>query len=128
MSDLTGSLIVWLRTQITDGTEFAGRVPRDLPAKFVLVRRIGGPWEWPVTDVPTVGVECWAATESAAYLLAQQVRARIHSLQGGSVNGIPVYRVDEFAGPAWLPDPNHENHPRFVTTYSVRHRDHLPVS
>jgi hypothetical protein len=127
VSDFTGSLIVWLRPLIAP-VAVGGAVPRDLPDKFVLVRRLGGPFDWPVTDVATVGVDCWAMTESAAYTLAHQVRARVHSLQGGMVNGIAVYRVDEFAGPAWLPDPNHENRARFVTTYSVRHREHLAVS
>jgi hypothetical protein len=127
MSDLTGSLIVWLRPLVTP-VAVGGSVPRELPDKFVLVRRLGGPWDWPVTDVATIGVECWAMTEVAAYELAQKVRARVHSLQGGTVNGIAVYRVDEFAGPAWLPDPNHENRARFVVTYSIRHREQLPVS
>jgi hypothetical protein len=127
MSDLTGSLVVWLRTQVTP-VAVAGSVPRTLPDKFVLVRRLGGPWDWPVTDVATIGTECWAMTETAASELAQEVRAHVHSLQGGTLNGIAVYRVDEFAGPAWLPDSNHENRPRFVTTFSVRHREHLTVA
>lgn len=126
MADLAGSLIVWLRPLIAP-TAIAGRVPRDLPDEFVLLRRIGGPWDWPVTDVPTIGVECWGPTETAAYDLCHDVRARIHGLQGGTVNSIAIYRVEEFAGPALLPDPNHENKPRFVATYSIRHRENLAV-
>jgi hypothetical protein len=127
VTDLAGSLIVWLRTQpAMAGVTIVGRVPRTYPDKLVVIKRGGGIWDWPVVDTPTIEVEVWALTETAAYELAGDVRALIHSLQGGAINNVAVYRVDEFSGPAWLPDPNTDK-PRFVTTYSIRHREHLPV-
>jgi hypothetical protein len=125
MTDLAGSLIVWLRPQLT-GVTIVGRVPRIYPDRLVVIKRGGGVFDWPVTDTPMVEVEVWDLTETAAYQLAASVRARIHSLQGGALNGVAIYRVDEFGGPAWLPDPNTDK-PRWVFTLSIRHRENLAV-
>jgi hypothetical protein len=127
MTDLAASLIVWLRPRVTDAT-VGGRVPRDRPTRFVLVRRIGGPWRRPMIDTPSIGVEAWAATQAQAHDLAQQVRSLVWSLQGGILNGVAIYRVEEFAGPAWLPDPTSGGDPRYVLTMSVWHREQLGVA
>jgi hypothetical protein len=127
MSDLTGSLIIWLRPQLAPVPVHAA-VPRDLPASFVTLRRIGGPFDPPVIDRPTIELAAWGATQAQAEDLAYEARALVWSLdRGGIINGIAVYRVEEFTGPAWLPDPNHDNRPRYVQTFSIRHREHLAV-
>jgi hypothetical protein len=128
MSDLVGSLIVWLRTRPTlAGVTVAGRPPRDMPDKLVVVSRIGGPFDHPVMDVPTVRVQAWAATEALAHDLCQSARSLIWSLRGTRLNNVTVYNVEEFAGPAWLPDPDTDR-PRFEATFSIRHREHLTVA
>lgn len=127
MADLTGSLIVWLRAALTPEV-VVSQVPRIRPGSFVVVRRIGGPFDPPVMDLPTVSVEAYGATQSEAYDLLQRARARIWSLRGQTINGIAVYRVEEFAGPAWLPDPETEGTARYVATFSIRHREHLAVT
>jgi hypothetical protein len=127
MIDLPGALIVWLRPRLT-GVDIAGRVPRILPVKFLLVRRIGGVWDWPAVDQPTIETQAWAATDTLAYKVAQDTQALIHSLQGSTLGGAAVYLVEEFAGPQNFPDPERENHPRFVATYSIRHRENLAIA
>jgi hypothetical protein len=87
-------------------------------AGFVLLRRLGGPRRDIVTDQPQLGVECWADTEHRAQTLAQLVRALLFALRGGTLGGHPVYRVQEFAGPAALPDPD-TSKPRYVFTHLV---------
>lgn len=124
MNDFAGSLIVWMRPLIPEAT-IAGTVPRVLPAKFIRIVRIGGPRQFPVMDTPTLSIEAWDATETAAHDLVQKARRLLWSLQGGIVNGIAVYRIEEFAGPGYLPDPDHEGRPRFVFTASVYHREEM---
>jgi len=93
-------------------------VPNPRPNRFVLVPRLGGQRRNTVVDDATIGVECWAATNGQAQALAQLVRALIHAAQGTTLAGVQIYRVQEFAGPARLPDP--ESHQaRYVLTVSV---------
>lgn len=126
MTDLAASLIIWLRTQVT-GATVAASVPRELPDKLLLVRRLGGTFDHPVIDQPTIGIEAWGRTQAQAHDLCQDARARIWSLRGGILNNVAIYRVEEFAGPAWLPDPDHDGRPRYVATFSIGHREHLAV-
>lgn len=85
---------------------------------FLLVRRVGGPSRDVVVDDATLTIEAWAPTRDAAHDLLQEARAHLHALEGTQVDGEMVYRVDEFAGPAWLPDPD-SSHPRWTLTASV---------
>jgi hypothetical protein len=125
VNDFAGSLIVWLRPQLAPDAQIAGKVLSPMPAQFVRVARIGGPYQPPMIDTPTVMVEAWAGTEAAAHALIQKVRRLTWSLRGGMLNGMAVYRMEEFAGPAWLPDPDHEGRPRFTFTLSVAHREEM---
>lgn len=129
MQDFTGALIVWLRPFLAPAPVLAA-VPRERPLSFVVVRRIGGPYEPPAVDHPTITVDAWAGTQAAAWELCQQARGRIFTLMrpGSIIAGISVYRIEEFAGPAWLPDPDTDGTPRYTTTLSIRHREHLNVT
>lgn len=126
MIDFAASLIVWLRPQLTDAGVGA-KHPGPHPGRHVLVRRLGGTWQPPVIDNVTVGLEAWAPTAAQAHDLIQEARALVHSLEGGLLNGTAIYRVEEFAGPAWFPDPDSEE-PRYTITLNIRHREHLEVS
>lgn len=130
MFDIAGSLIVWLRPLLT-GVTVVATIPRvaatEFPDKLLLVEAIGGTFDWPVVDQPTLNVEAWAKTQDQAHDLAQTARARIWSLRGGVLNGTAIYRVEEFARPAWRPDVE-TGRPRYVTTFSIRHREELAVS
>lgn len=124
MIDFAGSLIVWLRPLIPEAS-IAGRVPIAMPTKFILVRRIGGGRLFPARDQPTIQIDAWAETETAAHDLCQKARRLLWSLQGGTLNGVAVYRIEEFAGPGHLPDPDREGQERFRFTASVHHREEM---
>ena len=97
------------------GTE----VPYPREERFVRLQRVGGTRRNLVVDQPSIAVEAWAVDEDDAFVLAQLVRAAIHATVGMSLPpaGV-VYRVDEFAGPASLPDPD-SNQARVTFTVSV---------
>ncbi|MGH8878160.1 MAG: hypothetical protein ACRD0P_12585 [Stackebrandtia sp.] len=80
-------------------------IPHPRPDKFVTLTRLGGVKPSIITDAAQIGVECWAATGKQAHGLAQQARGLLHALPGAILDGHTVYRIDEWAGPANLPDP-----------------------
>lgn len=109
-------------------TTMGARVPSPRPVRFVLVRRLGGTFEWPVLDHPMIGIEAWEGSDAKAHDLCQQARAVIWSLRGQRfADGTPVYRVQEFAGPSSLPDPESDQ-PRYVATFELSIRHHMEVA
>lgn len=98
------------------------KIPNPRPALFVTVRRTGGPrTPYVVTEVAQVTVEAWGDNEKASSDLAEQVRAIVHAMAGGEHSGIPFYRVEEFSGPANLPDPE-STQARYTQTLSMHVR------
>ena len=93
-------------------------VPPDRPDSFVVVRRLGGPKRNIVTDSATVAVDAYALLGSQASTLIQEARAHIHALKGQTIGGMTVYRTQEFAGPANLPDPLTDQ-PRYTLNVSI---------
>ena len=73
--DFVGALIVWLRPQLAVDEKIGAKVPDGPRGKFVLVRRVGGPFEWPVKDQPMVTVEAWAPTHAQAHDLCRKVQS-----------------------------------------------------
>lgn len=97
-------------------------VPDPRPDEFVTVVRGGGVRQTVVSDNPTLLFECWGPTPEAAMDVAQLIRAYVNALPYERVvDGVPVYRVNEVAGPADLPDPV-SNQPRVVFTTQVHLR------
>ncbi len=80
-------------------------VPRARPAEFFVVHRTGGPRKNLVTDSAQVTIDSWAETGSKALALAQLIRGIVGALGGQTISGLLIHRVQEFAGPGWLPDP-----------------------
>ena len=98
------------------------RIPTPRPARFYRVIRTGGvAGRNNITDQAQITVESWGTDEDDAIDLAQQARARMHQARATVVDGTPIYRVDELAGPAWQPDPDSDQ-PRFVQTFVVAAR------
>jgi len=116
--DVEDALIDWLNGRLTPPV--SDRVPKVttemLP--FVVVERLGGPKASVVTERPIVTVEAWASGWRAAHALSQLARQAVHQIAGENVNGLAFYKVDEFSGPARLPDPVSAK-PRFVFTVSL---------
>lgn len=102
------------------------RTPNPRPAVFGKVLGVGGTRRDPVTDVPTLAVEAWADSRSRAAALAQELRACLYSLVGATVPGFTVQGVEEFAGPADLPDALSDQN-RFTATYAVTIRAETSV-
>lgn len=116
--DAEALLIGALADALTVDTYAIAPVDRNIGDEFVVVVRVGGPNRDEVVDDATLVFEAWSAGRTSAMALAQQVRARVHALVGSMIDGVPVYRVRESAGPAWQPDPD-TRHPRVVFSAQV---------
>lgn len=122
--DVTAAMTTLLRSRLAalgSSVPVGTRVPNPRPAAFVLVRRVGGATRNLVVDEATLVVEAWAANESASHDLAQLARAVVHSALGTTTTAGTIYRTDEFAGPASLPDPDSDQ-ARHTFTVSVAAR------
>lgn len=97
------------------------KVPNPRPSKFVRVARVGGIAPFLVADDATLVVEAWETDAADAMTLAQLCRGLVRALAGTAVDGVPVYRVAELAGPANLPDPASDQ-ARATFTITVRLR------
>jgi hypothetical protein len=87
-----------------------------------VVRRTGGPAsEWVVTEWAQVTLEAWGSSQKQASDLAATVRAIVRAMPGQTLSGIAVYKIDEFSGPANLPDPE-SNQARYTWTVSMHVR------
>jgi hypothetical protein len=118
--DAEAMLATYLNAQLTEPVRL--RVPKPRPASFVIVQRLGGTQEPSfVTEAATLTLEAWGRNDAEAHDLAQMARYWAHNLSGTRVGGVQVYRVQEFAGPARLPDPESDQS-RYVLTLSISWR------
>lgn len=122
--DVVEALIGFLGTELTARGYVApvtALIPRTRPNSFVRVHRTGG-FHNSDPNIPNeraqITVECWAATHAGSHDLAQITRGLIYSSPGVVDN---VQRIEEVAGPGYLPDPL-SDHPRFTFTVLVTWR------
>lgn len=71
----------------------------------VAIYRVGGPDRDLVTGLPLVKFDVYAALESRASAIARRLVGLIQSLEGSSLVGTIIYRVDTFQGPTNDPRP-----------------------
>src|SRR5262245_41866590 len=119
--DVEALLVTYLQAELLARSDTATvhvSVPNPRPDRFVLVPRLGGARRNIVNDAATIGIACWAATPAQAGGLAQLVRGLVNALPGKVVSSVPFYQVQEFAGPANLPDPQSDQS-RYVFTVSI---------
>jgi len=102
--DAAALVINHLRT-VAPTITFAHDVPNPRPDVFVRVWRTGGPKSTKVTDAAQLSIESWAPDVDVAIANASTVRGYLNDLPGRTLAGVPIYRVDELAGPGELPDP-----------------------
>lgn len=123
--DAAATVIGALNTQLPafgfTAVPVRSRVPAQRPARFVRVFRTGGPRANIVTDGAQLTVEAWSTSDVEAHDLAQAARAIVGGLEGTVTGGVTVCTVDEFSGPAFLPDPTSDQS-RFTWTTSVNVR------
>jgi hypothetical protein len=74
------------------------RVPRERPAEWLQVRRVGGADDV-VRDRPRVDLIAWGARDDTALDLCMTARSAVHALEGTTLLGPACYRVEEFLGP-----------------------------
>lgn len=126
-------LIDWLRPILTahpdpvlSGIVLGVTVPASRSASgppLLVVRRSGGPAQWPVLDLPRLDFMCWHTTEFKATAVANIVRALVmYDLRGQVVDGHNFYRVVEFQGPLPFPDPAGSPTPIVMFTAELRIR------
>lgn len=111
--------VTWLDSHLD--VPVATLVPDPRPELWLRIQRVGGVLHTRVSDAATLTVEAWGDEYELASDLAQVARAYIHAMVGETVDGVPVYRVEELAGPASLPDPVSAQ-PRFTFTVTVHMR------
>lgn len=119
--DVTDLVVTEIRSRLVERGEAAQvgtRVPNPRPAKFVLVRRVGGPRLNLVADNATLTIEAWGSDEAEAQDLLQLARTFIYAMRGTVHSGVAIYRIGEFAGPVNLPDPLSDQ-PRYTATMTV---------
>lgn len=117
--DIEAALVAYLDTKTT--ATVAASIPHDRTEPLVVAQRIGGIKRDLVTDAATIRVHCWHTLPSDALELAQLMRAHIHALRGEFVSGLHVQRIQDYAGPSLLPDPE-SSVPRYSFTVSVEYR------
>lgn len=114
--DIEEALRVYLNGEL-DVSAYVS-IPPERPDSFVSIVRNGGTKRDLITDSATVSFDAWGQVPSEAHDLAQEVRAAVHALPGQTIGQMTVYRVQEFGGPANLPDPV-SNQPRYTLTLSI---------
>ena len=114
--DIEDALRVYLNS-VLSVTAYVS-IPPERPASFVSLVRNGGVKRSLVTESATVTLDAWAQAPGAAHDLAQEARAAVHNLPGQTIGHMTVYRVQEFGGPANLPDPLTDQ-PRYTLTLSI---------
>lgn len=101
--DTTAAVIAYLNAALTPPV--SSKTPNPRPASFVTVRRTGGVTQTRVSDAPQLTIECWAGSDITAFALAADVRKLLAEMADGTNrDGVIVYRVVEFSGPAYQPD------------------------
>ncbi len=107
------ALVAFLGPQIAP-VKAAMSVPKERPARFVKITRVGGRRSSLVHDEATVVFECWAESPYEAESLALRVRALV-----GSLDTPTVWYASEVGGPASFPDPETSS-PRYQFTALIR--------
>lgn len=93
----------------------ATSVPATMPNNMVQVSLTGGGRSGVASDSAQLTVECWAATEPSASLLARTAHAYMHAAAWTSAGGVFVRRVETVGGVQNFPDPD-TNKPRYQFT------------
>ena len=107
--DIVAVLLDRLRADVPSLT-FVHEIPVPRPVTFVRIFRTGGPRLNLVVDGAQITVESWAPTVPLASANAQLVRAHLNALPEQRTVTPNIYRVDEMAGPAELPDLSSGSH------------------
>ena len=118
--DVEAMFVAWVPTVIAN-VPVSTRVPNPRPSRWIQVIRTGGPRAGLVVDGAQVTFECWDDSNVGAAELAATLRAQVSALGGRTAGGHLVHRVEEFSGPANVPDL-HSEQPRYRWSVAVHVR------
>lgn len=111
----------WLVDNLT-GPDIGTKPPLDRPGTFTRVLVIGGPGRANrISEIVTVSIESYAATETKAQALAQSNRDQVNQWQGKAIGGVHVKTVTEDSRPGNLPHPTIPG-ARYVQQFSIHLR------
>jgi hypothetical protein len=117
-----GVFIAWCKANTDLAAVHGGRVGTKLNGTLPAVRitRVGGtPDQESWQDSAELQVECWAADDPTAELLARQVLAALPSVRGLAAYG-RVWTYAVTSGPYWAPDdPNLSLNARYIFTVNL---------
>lgn len=107
---------------IGENADVVAWVPSDVPTleapPVVTIVRIGGVTRQYVFEDADVSIDCWHDTHELAHDLCQQACAALRAARGTVVDGVPIYRVTDVAGPTNAPDPD-SGVPRYTATLTL---------
>jgi hypothetical protein len=104
------------------GVRVATRTPAELETNMPMIRVRRGPGaDDGITDSPLLDVEAFAATEQAAWELAEDARQAVHELDGKAVDGALVDDVTTATAPVAVDWGSPAVH-RFVASYRLNLR------
>ncbi|HNG25428.1 MAG TPA: hypothetical protein PLC03_15790 [Microthrixaceae bacterium] len=116
-----------LAAGMADPPAMGAAIPNPRPDSFIRVR-LTGPGKGrtdPCVDTAGVTVEAYASRTDDAHDIAQEARGVILAMRGATVDGSPIYRVEDGGHPVELPDPLTDQ-PRFTFTAAIGVRTTTP--
>ena len=125
--DVVALLIGYLKAQFvlrSVTSSVLSETPNPIHDSMVIISRTGGQRLNLVSDNPLITFESWdnsqdGTAKEKAHDLSQLVRGLIFQLTGNTVDMVPFYRIEDFTGPQFQPDPDHLATARYVATMSV---------
>lgn len=124
--DVEDLLIAWAPTALT-GQGFTVPVSsRKTANECVVIYRVGGPDRDMITGIPLVKFDVCSALESRASSICRRLVGLVKNLEGTSLSGHIIYRVDTFQGPTNDPRPPADP-VRYTATLQLAVRKHVVV-
>lgn len=111
---------------VVGGVGDAARVSTRLPSSFRAEGRVkleragGGAQGWPDhIERALVNVHTYGGDDAEAWAVAAQVVRAMAELEGRVVAGGVITAVERLLGPAWLPDPDASDAPRYLLQFAI---------
>lgn len=111
---------------LVGGVGNAARISTRLPSSFAKENRVritragGSPVGWPDhVDRAVIQADAYGEDDAGAWAVAAALHVAMVALEGTVVAGGVLTGVDRILGPAWLPDPDADNAPRYLLQWAV---------
>lgn len=119
-------LITWALAALTAQGFTVPVSTRKTANECVVIYRVGGPDRDLVTGIPLVKFDVYSGLESRASSICRRLVGLVKNLEGSSLSGHIIYRVDTFQGAT--NDPRPPSDPvRYTATLQLAVRKHVVV-